>query len=289
MKYKVLALKEMDPLGHKILEQIGAEALTAPETASEEEILDLIAKNQVDAIYSRTDKVDRAMMDASPRLKVVAKQGVGLDVFEQEPLPLSSELFTMENVVLTPPTRRPAPTRASGTAPIWPARAWWTPCWDTSASPTRQTGSEPGVFETKKLKSVTIGGPAPTMVTPTGKFCGKLCARSKATSARFPAKFCREGFQKGELDGQAKPCRTGPPFAACRVSRHAEEPCTEHSFCAGLLLFTDYSSILPNISKSSPSWMRSVRAGAWGRACGSRGASANSRAGTWEGRGPRRS
>ena len=102
MKYKVLALKEMDPLGHKILEQIGAEVLTAPETASEEEILDLIAKNQVDAIYSRTDKVDRAMMDASPRLKVVAKQGVGLDVFEQEPLPLSSELFTMENVVLTP-------------------------------------------------------------------------------------------------------------------------------------------------------------------------------------------
>ena len=74
----------------------------------------------------------------------------------------------------------------------------------------------------KKLKSVTIGGPAPTMVTPTGKFCGKLCARSKATSARFPVKFCREGFQKGEPDGQAKPCRTGPPFAACRVSRHAE-------------------------------------------------------------------
>ena len=104
MKYKVLALKEMDPLGHKILEQIGAEVLTAPETASEEEILDLIAKNQVDAIYSRTDKVDRAMMAASPRLKVVAKQGVGLDVFEQEPLPLSSELLQLDNVVVTPHT-----------------------------------------------------------------------------------------------------------------------------------------------------------------------------------------
>ena len=74
----------------------------------------------------------------------------------------------------------------------------------------------------KKFKSVAVGGPAPTMVTPTGKFCGKLCARSEATSARFPVKFCREGFQKGELDGQAKPCRTGPSFAACRVSRHAE-------------------------------------------------------------------
>ena len=44
------------------------------------------------------------MMDASPRLKVVAKQGVGLDVFEQEPLPLSSELLQMENVVATPHT-----------------------------------------------------------------------------------------------------------------------------------------------------------------------------------------
>ena len=74
----------------------------------------------------------------------------------------------------------------------------------------------------KKFKSVAVGGPAPTMATPTGKFCGKLCARSEATSARFPVKFCREGFQKGEPDDQAKPCRTGPPFAACRVSRHAE-------------------------------------------------------------------
>ncbi|MCI7794497.1 hypothetical protein MR578_09805, partial [bacterium] len=53
----------------------------------------------------------------------------------------------------------------------------------------------------KKLKFVTIGGPAPTMGTPTGKFCGKLCARSEATSARFAAEFCRERFQKGEPDG----------------------------------------------------------------------------------------
>lgn len=50
-------------------------------------------------------------------------------------------------------------------------------------------------------------------------------------------------------------------------------------FCAG-----SYSSILPNMSKSSPSWMRAVRAGACGRALGSRGALANSRSGTLEGR-----
>ena len=41
-----------------------------------------------------------------------------------------------------------------------------------------------------------------------------------------------------------------------------------------------YSSILPNMAKSSPSWMRSTGAGAWGRALGSRGVSANSRPGT---------
>lgn len=43
----------------------------------------------------------------------------------------------------------------------------------------------------KELKSVAVGGHAPTTATPPGKFCGKLCARSKATSARFAVKFCR--------------------------------------------------------------------------------------------------
>ena len=42
----------------------------------------------------------------------------------------------------------------------------------------------------KKLKSVAVGGHAPT-ATPTGKFCGKLCARNEVTSARFAVKFCR--------------------------------------------------------------------------------------------------
>ncbi len=47
-----------------------------------------------------------------------------------------------------------------------------------------------------------------------------------------------------------------------------------------------YSSIFPNISKSSLSLMRVLRAGAWGLASGSRGAPANSRPGTLEFRGP---
>ena len=48
----------------------------------------------------------------------------------------------------------------------------------------------------KTLKSVTVGGHAPTTATPTGEFCGKLCARSFAPSARFAAKFCRRGIQR---------------------------------------------------------------------------------------------
>ena len=47
------------------------------------------------------------------------------------------------------------------------------------------------------LKSVPAGGHAPTAGTPPGKFCPKLCARPSWPSARFWAKFCRRGFQRG--------------------------------------------------------------------------------------------
>jgi len=50
----------------------------------------------------------------------------------------------------------------------------------------------------KKLKSVLVGGPAPTTRTHTGKFRGKLCARNEVTSARFSVKFCRKGVQEGK-------------------------------------------------------------------------------------------
>lgn len=79
MKYKVLSLKEMDETGRRMLAEIGAEVITPPETATQAEWIHLIAEQQVDAIFSRTDPVTRAVMDASPNLKVVAKQGVGLD------------------------------------------------------------------------------------------------------------------------------------------------------------------------------------------------------------------
>src|SRR5699024_2012512 len=56
----------------------------------------------------------------------------------------------------------------------------------------------------KKSKSVAVGGHVPTTATPTGKFYGKLCARSFAPSARFAVKFCRRGFQRG-LRSRAPP------------------------------------------------------------------------------------
>ena len=68
----------------------------------------------------------------------------------------------------------------------------------------------------KKLKFVAVGGHAPTTATPTGKFCGKLCARNEVTSARFAAKFCRRGFSKGETDALGVAVRGCCPF--CSVS-----------------------------------------------------------------------
>ena len=68
MKYKVLSLKEMDETGRRMLAEIGAEVITAPENAAEDALIRLISEQKVDAIFSRTDPVTSAMMDASPNL-----------------------------------------------------------------------------------------------------------------------------------------------------------------------------------------------------------------------------
>src|SRR5699024_260988 len=68
-------------------------------------------------------------------------------------------------------------------------------------------------------KSVTAGGHAPTTVTPTGKFCGKLCARSNATSARFDAKFCRKEIQGCGVERRLRRMQrdvAGAAVAACK-------------------------------------------------------------------------
>ena len=49
---------------------------------------------------ARGEMVDESALIAALRERRIA--GAGLDVFEQEPLPLSSELLTLDNVILTP-------------------------------------------------------------------------------------------------------------------------------------------------------------------------------------------
>ena len=78
MSYKVITLKHMDDCGHEYLAKNGVEVITS-QCDNEEGWIKEIAENQVDAIYCRTDKITPAMMDASANLKVVAKQGAGLD------------------------------------------------------------------------------------------------------------------------------------------------------------------------------------------------------------------
>ena len=78
MGYKVLTLKHMDEAGHKYLAEHGVEVITS-QYDNEEGFLKEITENQVDAIYCRVDKITHAMMDASANLKVIAKQGAGLD------------------------------------------------------------------------------------------------------------------------------------------------------------------------------------------------------------------
>ena len=49
----------------------------------------------------------------------------------------------------------------------------------------------------KELKKVAVGGHAPTTATPTGKFCGKLCARSVSDECAICRKILSKGIPKG--------------------------------------------------------------------------------------------
>ena len=76
--YKVLTLKPMAEFGYKMFADNDCEVILS-KGSTEEDFIREIKENQVDAIFCRTDKITRAMIDASPNMKVVAKQGVGVD------------------------------------------------------------------------------------------------------------------------------------------------------------------------------------------------------------------
>lgn len=75
---KVLFLKEMDQSGKDILRKSGIEVLVSKGSSESDYIRD-IRDNQVDGILCRTERVTAGMIDASGKLRVVAKHGVGLD------------------------------------------------------------------------------------------------------------------------------------------------------------------------------------------------------------------
>ena len=78
MGYKVITLKHMDDSGIQYMAEHDVEVITS-QCGDEAGWIKEIADNQVDGIFCRVDKITPAMMDASPNLKVIAKQGAGLD------------------------------------------------------------------------------------------------------------------------------------------------------------------------------------------------------------------
>lgn len=80
---KVLFLKEMDQSGKDILQESGIEVLVSQGTSESDYVRD-IRDHQVDGILCRTERVTAGMIDASAKLKVIAKHGVGLDNIDMD-------------------------------------------------------------------------------------------------------------------------------------------------------------------------------------------------------------
>ena len=68
----------------------------------------------------------------------------------------------------------------------------------------------------KKLKNVAVGGHAPTTATPTGKFYGKLCARSVSDECAICREILSKGIPKGEIGALGAAVRGCCPL--CSVS-----------------------------------------------------------------------
>lgn len=78
MRYKVLTLKHMHEDGVKYMAEHDVEVIES-KCNNEAGWIEEIKELQVDGIFCRVDKITPAMMDASANLKVIAKQGAGLD------------------------------------------------------------------------------------------------------------------------------------------------------------------------------------------------------------------
>jgi len=66
------------PEGEELLRAAGAVSIATGPYPKQEEVIELLARTRADAVIVRLiDRVDEAIMSASPRLKVVAKHGAG--------------------------------------------------------------------------------------------------------------------------------------------------------------------------------------------------------------------
>ncbi|MCI6568079.1 MAG: hydroxyacid dehydrogenase [Dysosmobacter sp.] len=78
VRYKLLTTKHIENYGRDYLADHDVEVIVS-QYDNEEGWIREMRDHQVDAVYCRVDRITPAMMDASPNLKVIAKQGAGLD------------------------------------------------------------------------------------------------------------------------------------------------------------------------------------------------------------------
>ena len=80
MGYKILiTAPDIDPKAMALLDRRGATVFTAPAYSSEDALAKIAASEQIDAIIVRVGKVSAKVIDASSRLRVLSKGGIGVD------------------------------------------------------------------------------------------------------------------------------------------------------------------------------------------------------------------
>lgn len=80
MSYKILiTAPNIAPTAMALLDRLGAQIFTAPAYASEAALAEIAARESVDGIIVRIGRVSAAVIDASPALRVLSKNGIGVD------------------------------------------------------------------------------------------------------------------------------------------------------------------------------------------------------------------
>ena len=80
MSYTIMiTAPDLDPVGMELLDELGANVVVAPAYSSEEELAAMARDNEVDGIIVRVGQITRQVIDASPKLRVLSKGGIGVD------------------------------------------------------------------------------------------------------------------------------------------------------------------------------------------------------------------